>query len=123
LAELLNAHEWKELFWRRRAELNGGMSFCLFGHGLAEKMLAPYPGVTGRGLIVEVAENFNALPLSAQLQALDAQVAARFASQEPLAARLLSPVPLLGIPSWCADNEDERYYDNTAYFRPTRDRR
>jgi hypothetical protein len=31
-------------------------------------------------------------------------------------------VPLLGVPGWSADNESESYYDNTAYFRPGRQR-
>lgn len=35
-------------------------------------------------------------------------------------ARDLSPVPLLGVPGWSADNCNESYYDNTAYFRSGR---
>ena len=119
LGELLAAHAWKELFWTRRAEVARDMRFYLFGHGLAEKMLAPFVGATGRGLLCGVPRDFLALPLERQLAALDRQVAARIGNaQSPLATRDLGAVPLLGIPGWCADNEDERYYDNTQYFRP-----
>ena len=60
-------------------------------------------------------------PLAHLLAALDAQVGARVSSKErPLAARDLRPVPLLGIPGWCADNKHAQYYDNTTYFRPRR---
>jgi len=34
--------------------------------------------------------------------------------------RELSPVPLLGVPGWAADNDCAVYYDNTRYFRPGR---
>ena len=119
LGRLLTAHAWKELFWRRRADVHRCMRFYLFGHGLGEKMLRPFTGVTGRGLICEVARDFMALPLAEQLAAIDGQIAQCVgASGEGLTARDLTPVPLLGIPGWCADNEDGRYYDNTAYFRP-----
>jgi hypothetical protein len=34
--------------------------------------------------------------------------------------RDLSPLPLMGIPGWCADNEDPAFYGNTRIFRPGR---
>ena len=110
LGRLLAAHAWKELFWRRRGDVRQYMRFYLFG------------------LICDVGRDFMALPLAEQLAAIDGQIAERVgASERDLAAADLTPVPLLGIPGWCADNEDERYYDNTAYFRPPkpifRDRR
>jgi hypothetical protein len=119
LGALLRAHAWKELFWHRRADVQKHMRFYLFGHGLGEKMLKPFVGVTGRGLVCEVTDDFMMLPLASQLEAIDAQIAARAGpAGGGLAARDLTPVPLLGIPGWCVDNEDEHYYDNTDYFRP-----
>ncbi len=119
LGGLLASHEWTELFWNRRAEVAQHMRFYLFGHGLGEKMLRPFIGVTGRGLVCEVPRGFMALPLARQLAEMDGKIAARIGSvQSPLATRDLTPVPLLGIPDWCPDNEDERYYNNAAYFRP-----
>ena len=118
---LLAGHAWKELFWRRRAEADRHLRFYLFGHGLYEKMLQPFIGVTGRGIACEVAADFFALPLARQLHELDTQVAARIADQaRDIAASELTAVPLLGIPGWCPDNAREDYYDNTAYFRPAR---
>ena len=121
LADLLRAHAWKELFWRRRAAVSAHMRFYLFGHGLAEKMLEPFTGITGRSLIFVTPQDFFVLPLADQLATLDKLIAARLASaREPLTSGELTPVPLLGIPGWCTANEDARYYDNTAYFRPRR---
>jgi hypothetical protein len=121
LGALLTGFAWKELFWRRRAAVIERMRFYLIGHALYEKALQPFTGVTGRGVLFEVAPDFFSLPLPQQLDQLDAQLAARI--MEPgwfRATRELAPVPLLGVPGWCADNEQERYYDDTAYFRPPR---
>ena len=119
LGELLANHAWQELFWQRRAEVAEHMQFYLLGHGLYAKMLQPFTGVTGRGMPCVVSADFMALPLAAQLEHLDTQVSARIGNPaREIAARELTPVPLLGIPGWCADNEQPRYYDNSAYFRP-----
>ena len=121
LAALLAGFEWKTLFWQRRAEVVRRMRFYLFGHALHEKALAPFTGVTGRGVIFEVADAFFALPLAAQLPALDARLAARISDAARFAAtRELTPVPILGVPGWCEDNAREQYYDNLDYFRPAR---
>jgi hypothetical protein len=119
LAELLASHAWQELFWRRRAAVAEHMRFYLLGHGLSAKMLRPFAGITGRGIPCVVPPEFMALPLARQMEELDARLAVRIGDTAgTLTARELMPVPLLGIPGWCAANEQERYYDNTAYFRP-----
>ena len=119
LGRLLADHAWKELFWRRRAEVEQGMRFYLLGHGLYAKMQRPFVGVTGRGTLCVVPADFLALPLASQLAELDARLAALIADPaREIAARELMAVPLLGIPGWCAGNAREDYYDNAAYFRP-----
>jgi len=123
LASLLTGFEWKQLFWRRRAEVLRRMRFYLFGHALYEKALAPFAGVTGRGVMFEVEDAFFVLPLDAQLRALDARLAAHIGEAARFAAtRELAPVPILGVPGWCDDNAREQYYDNLDYFRPARAR-
>jgi hypothetical protein len=97
------------------------MGFFLFGHGLYEKALRPYVGVTGQGLLVPVEPAFFAWPLARQLAHLDESLAAYLAAPSHCRSTSeLTPVPLLGVPGWTADNADESYYDNTAYFRPGR---
>jgi hypothetical protein len=119
LGGLLADHAWKELFWRRRGDVIEQMRFYLFGHGLYAKMLRPFPGVTARGVIVEVAGEFPALPLANQLAELDALLAARLAGPGRLkSTHELAAVPLLGIPGWFEESESEQFYDDTAYFRP-----
>lgn len=138
LAGLLRDFKWKELFWARRGQLGAGhfdiafspeqsrrvrtgMSFYLFGHGLYEKALQPYVGMTGQGLLIKVEQAFFTWPLVQQLAQLDSLLADYLAAPEHCrSTRDLSPLPLLGIPGWAADNDCAAYYDNTAYFRPGR---
>ena len=36
------------------------------------------------------------------------------------ATETYAPLPVLGIPGWTADNDDECYYEDTQQFRPGR---
>ncbi len=124
LAAALREFEWHTLFWERRAELGRGMDFYLFGHGLYEKLHAPYIGLTGQGLLVKVEADFFSLPLAQRLQTLDGLLADYL--NDPAHCRTtreLTPVPLLGIPGWSDENEQASYYDNKDYFRPGRHNR
>lgn len=121
LAGLLRDFRWKELFWQRRAEVLSGMGFYLFGHGLYEKALRPYTGMTGQGLLLPVEPAFFAWSLSQRLAYLDDLLAQYLAAPEHChSTRELTPVPLLGVPGWSAENEDAAYYDDTRYFRKGR---
>jgi len=121
LAELLRTFKWKELFWQRRDKLITAMDFYIFGHGLYEKALQPYVGMTGQGLLVMVEREFFTLPLADRLDWLDQSVATYLDNPEHcVSTRELHPVPLLGVPGWSADNMQEAYYDNAAYFRSGR---
>ncbi len=121
LAELLRNFQWKELFWRRRADVQSGMGFCLFGHGLYEKALRPYIGMAGQGLLLPVEQAYFSWSLAQQLAHLDDLLADYLSAPEHCSStRELTPVPLLGVPGWTAENEDAEYYDNIRYFRPGR---
>jgi hypothetical protein len=121
LSGLLTGFQWKELFWTRRDEVAGAMRFHLFGHALYEKALAPYKGITGKSVIVDVSARELERPLPQQLASLDAQLARSFADMRSLASTEdYAPLPILGVPGWTADNESERYYEDTQQFRPGR---
>lgn len=121
LAGLLRDFQWKTLFWDRREQVQKSMGFYLFGHGLYEKALNPYVGMTGQGLLLAVVPEFFGWSQQAQLAHLDERLAEYLANPAYCRnTRELSPVPLLGIPGWTMDNQSESYYDNTAYFRPGR---
>lgn len=122
LARLLREFRWKELFWMRRAETAADMRVFVFGHSLYEKALAPYPGLTGHAVIADVDSAFTQLAMAAQKAAMDDRLADYFCGGA-FDKRGFSPLPVLGIPGWANENACERYYDNSAYFRPGRQTR
>jgi hypothetical protein len=123
LTGLLRDFLWKELFWRRRATLASTMTCDLFGHGLMEKALAPYRGMTGKGLLVPVPAGFFQLPMAERVAMLDRAVAETVRDGARLSRPAdLAPVPVLGFPGFTPENETESYYDDRAYFRPGRRR-
>ena len=121
LNNLLRGFQWKELFWRRREQVNAAMGFYLFGHGLYEKALQPYVGMTGQGLLLPVEQEFFSWSPARRLGHIDKRVAAYLNAPEHCrSTRELCPVPLLGVPGWAVENVEESYYNNTAYFRSAR---
>jgi hypothetical protein len=121
LGALLRDFKWKELFWQRRSEAVESMRFYVFGHSIYEKALQPYKGITAKTVQFEVAPRELERPLPQQLATLDARLAKYFSDPKALAAtEAYAPLPVLGIPGWTPDNEEERYYDDTQHFRPGR---
>lgn len=121
LSGLLRDFKWKELFWSRREDVKVAMGFYIFGHGLHEKTMQPYIGMTGQGLVSQVEAAFFSWTLPRRMAHLDERVAT-YLNEPPncQSTRELTPVPLLGIPGWSSDNENAEYYENRDYFRPGR---
>lgn len=114
LLALLREFRWRELFVERRGDVERHMRFALVGHGLMEKMLAPFIGITGKALLLPAAPN----------ESLDAVAAAWLADDAHLIdTHHLAPLPLLGIPGWDARNRAAAFYDDASYFRPGRRKR
>jgi hypothetical protein len=123
LLGLVRQFAWKELFWRERARLTACMRFHLFGHALYEKALAPFSGITGRGILLETGADLLAAPIEVQVDAFDRMIAERLGDPGWLhSTRDLAPLPILGVPGWCAENERASYYQDASYFRPARER-
>lgn len=119
LSALLRNLRWKELFWKRRAQVLRSMRFYVFGHAIYEKVLEPYKGVTAKALILDAAPGLLDAPIERQLCELDAHAAGYFSGTQALAStRSLSPLPILGIPGWEPANASEEYYDDLSQFRP-----
>ena len=116
LSNLLQDFEWKQLFWKQRKAVCNHMRFFLFGHGLYEKSLKPYVGMTGKGVILSVEKDFFNQPLAVQLAMIDSMLEDLLSSGK-VENFTLSPVPLLGYPGWSEDNLNEGYYDDSHYFR------
>jgi len=121
LLDLARGFRWKELFWRRRDEVEARMRFCVFGHAFFSKARQPFVGLTGKAVLLEVPGTFLELARAAQIAELDRLLAMHIWGRERFRhGRELSPLPVLGVPGWWSGNEREEFYDDTAYFRPGR---
>jgi hypothetical protein len=119
LLRLIVEHEWKELFWNRRADLEARVRFLAFGHGLYEKMLDPFVGITAKTIFVPVDELFFMLPVEAQVERADALAASHFGDRARFRSPgSMAPLPVLGIPGWHEQAENESFYEDTEHFRP-----
>lgn len=111
--EALLARQWQRLLvdlrplWRQ-------VRVVLFGHALLEKLVAPYKSITGH-----VYREPVPLSLEDNWHAWDAWLAQRL-DADALATKPFTPLPVLGIPGWCADNEHPAFYDDAGVFRPAR---
>jgi len=123
LLQLVRDFQWKRLFWERRDELATRFECITFGHALYEKGLKPYLGMTANAILMEVDDDYFRLPMAQRLDDIDGCLASLFERGECYTQpRDLSPFPILGLPGWDKDNENEAYYDNSRYFRPGRGR-
>lgn len=115
----LRAHRWRELFVQRREELMHSTRFLVFGHASHDLLAAPFVGLCGKALFIEVETAWLDLPASEALAELDARLADLFDSRD-FSPRDWQPLPLLGIPGATAENERADYYDDARQFRPAR---
>ena len=121
LAQLLVDHQWKPLFWHERERVACAMRFLVFGHSLYEKALRPYPGITGKALVLEVTAQDLRQPLHAVLALADKLLAEVVGDANRFGAETrLQPLPLMGVPGWTPDNVESAYYEDIRYFRPKR---
>jgi len=125
LLEMVRCFQWKELFWQHRERLERRLSCFIFGHALYEKAISPYVGLTGQALLIKTPPRFQALPLTRQASQLDQRLARFLSSSDsgvPFDTGVLTPFPLLGMPAWDSDNDNEHYYNNSEYFRQGRNK-
>ncbi|GAB3774301.1 hypothetical protein GCM10028796_48400 [Ramlibacter monticola] len=108
LWEALRAREWRRLFVELRP-LWREARLALFGHALLEQLARPRKGLTAHVWCAPAATEPGA--------GGDAWLAAQCRS-EVLAAKPFTPLPVLGVPGWWAENENFSFYDDSLVFRP-----
>ena len=110
LPALLAERAWQALFWEARSRVETEMRFVVVGHALLEKVLAPYPAMTGKCLTL----------MTESLDPDAADELSAVALAEIDSPRQLAPLPIQGIPGWDATNANAAYYANQEIFRPVR---
>ncbi|ATE61102.1 DUF3025 domain-containing protein [Thauera sinica] len=124
IPSLLAAHEWEEVFWRRRERLMRTTCFMVFGHGSWDQLRAPFAGLCAKAVYRVVEPAWLALGRAERQAETDAWLAARLSGPACIATpRDLSPLPLLGIPGVTPASECAAYYRDTRQFRPRREAR
>ncbi len=107
LLQAVQKRAWSDAFLARRADW-GSARVIIFGHALLEKLVAPRIAMT--------AHLFCPPAPALAGQSVDTHFAAQL-STEHLASKPFAPLPVMGVPNWCAENNDAVFYDNTGVFR------
>ena len=106
----LLARDWLQLFVTLRP-LWREARLVLFGHALLEKLVHPR-----KTMVAHV----YAAPVAITSIAEADRWLANALCADTLAHKPFAPLPVLGIPGWCAANEDPAFYDDSQAFRVPR---
>lgn len=107
LWDALLERDWRRAFVEMRP-LWAQAQLTVFGHALLEKLVAPRKDLTA-----------HVWCANAPLAFVDEWLAGEL-SPAKLAAKPFTPLPVLGIPRWCAENVNFSFYDDSLVFRPAR---
>ena len=107
LWDALSARDWRRLFIDLRS-LWAQARLLVFGHALLEKLLQPRKELTAHVWRMQC-------PLAAMAE-VDGWLAGELEARR-LAAKPLTPLPLLGVPGWCPENQNFSFYDDSLVFR------
>lgn len=118
LVDALRGHRWQEAFCQRRAAFGRDAQVWLFGHALMEKLVAPRKAITAHTRVIVAGDDYFALNPEAQRAWIDDHEACALAA-EPLNTGCFTPLPVLGVPGWWPQQDDE-FYADTSVFRPKR---
>jgi hypothetical protein len=113
-ARALAAFDWSTLFRLLRDPDAPRVTTWVLGHALLEKLEAPFKAITAHALPL-------ALAADTAPDDVDSALAARWRDSPP-ASTDFCPLPVMGLPGWCEDNDRPGFYDDTTVFRGGRTR-
>ena len=107
LWQALRARDWRRLFVDLRP-LWAQARLVLVGHALMEKLVFARKGIT--------AHVYQAPAAIESIANLDAWLAHEL-QPEDWTRKPFVPLPVMGIPGWCHENENFSFYDDSSVFR------
>jgi hypothetical protein len=118
LLAALAGRDWRQAFREQAGAWRHDVRTVICGHGLLEKLRAPYKSITAHVLLLHQDAAAAALWSDDFLSGLDMAVGQRLLGGLCPAPADLSPLPLMGIPGWWPEgDQDESFYDDAAVFR------
>ncbi|WP_333607189.1 DUF3025 domain-containing protein [Arsukibacterium sp.] len=117
----LRQHQWQQSFIQQRQDWWQHIRPLIFGHAMYEMATKPFLGLTAKCWFIEVPSGFSQWSLTDAYIFIDQKLCQQIANGAAvLDNQQLSPLPLLGVPGWYPDNQQQAFYENTGYFRPKR---
>ncbi|AMN68567.1 DUF3025 domain-containing protein [Psychrobacter sp. P11G5] len=107
----------------KQININSQAAVYIFGHALLEQLIQPRKPLCAHSIVINVSQDFFALPLSERMQYLDNKVAEhmdKLLSQDEVTPRQLAPLPILGVPHFWPENTDSSFYEDSFVFRSGR---
>lgn len=111
LWQALIAKDWHQLFITLRP-LWADVRLILFGHASLERLISPRKPMVSHVYRAQHAINFESMSIADLDHAL-----AKDLSSTHLASKPFAPLPLMGVPGWCAANSDAAFYTDAQVFR------
>lgn len=120
LIAALKQHHWKSVLLKDPAKFAADCKVILFGHALLEKLVSPYKAITAHVWCIEASADWFELSPGQQVPWLDERLvpimARGFASAD------FSHLPVLGVPGWWPEQNDD-FYSDASVFRPLKPNR
>ena len=119
LCDALREKRWQDLFVQDRA-LWAQAQFLPIGHALLEKLVQPRKAITAH-VICWPLEQMHSQALPRSHDEADAWLSTLIQGAScNLASKPYLPIPILGIPGWCHENQNFSFYDDSLVFRAPR---
>ena len=117
LCDALREKRWQDLFVRQR-DLWAQAQFFPIGHALLEKLVQPRKAITAHVICVPLAQGSSSIT---SMMAADGWLSEQLLNAAcNLANKPYLPIPILGIPGWCDQNQNFSFYDDSLVFRAPR---
>ena len=108
LWEAVQTKDWPAMFTHHRATWSQAQ-LVLFGHAALEKLIKPYKGITVHVLNMPLPSHMSDTEID---NCLCQQLQAEWLQTKPYI-----PLPVMGLPGWCLDNENPAFYEDKSVFR------
>ena len=131
LGEALIDFDWQgslvepRMRWDNPKQINNNSQAAvyIFGHALLEQLIQPRKPLCAHSIVINVSQDFFVLSTPERIAFLDNKLADymnELLSKDDVTPRHLSPLPILGVPHFWAENADADFYEDTYVFRSSR---